>query len=84
MLSMDKTIAIRIDPALHKRISIRRVENGLSLKEYIVGLVANDLKDSKPLTFESASVDIISEKSIDEAQKVLDFVRNIITDKEVS
>ena len=77
---MDKTLAIRIDPALHKRIRLRMAENGMSLKDYIVSLVANDLKDSKPLTFESIStVNMISEETLEQAQKVIDFVRNLLS-----
>jgi hypothetical protein len=54
-------------------------ENGMTLKDYIVGLIGNDLKDSKPLSFENISLDsMISEESVKEAQKVLDFVRGLL------
>jgi hypothetical protein len=75
---MDKTLAIRIDPVLHKRIKVRLAENGLTLKGYVVGLIANDLKSNSTLVFDDVSCDIISEESIIEAQKVLDFARKVI------
>ena len=79
---MDKTIAIRIDAALHKRIKMRLAENGLTLKDYIICLIGNDLKDSKPLNLDNIAIEnIISEESINEAQKVLDFAREILNPK---
>ena len=79
---MDKTIAIRIDAALHKRIKMRLAENGLTLKDYIVCLIGNDLKDSKPLNLDNIAIEnIISEESINEAQKVIDFAREILNSK---
>ena len=77
---MDKTLAIRIDAAIHKQIKMRLAKNGLTLKEYVLCLIGNDLKDSRPLTFDSTATDIIiSEETIKEAQKVLDFAMNILS-----
>ena len=77
---MDKTLAVRIDAAIHKRIKMRLAENGLTLKEYVLCLIGNDLKDSKPLTFDNIPADIIiSEETIKEAQKVLDFASGILS-----
>jgi len=79
---MDKTIAIRIDAILHRRIKIRLAENRLTLKDYIVGLIGNDLKDCKPLIFADLTADgMINAESIEEAQKVLDFARNIFNNR---
>jgi hypothetical protein len=76
---MERTIAIRIDNALHKRIKMRVVENGVSLKDYIICLIENDLKECKTLDLGNISADDdISEESIKEAQKVLDFVSKLL------
>jgi len=80
---MDKTLAIRIDPNLHKQIKMRITETEMTLKEYVVCLIENDLKNNTPLTFENTSADTISEESIEEAQKVLDYVRNIIMSQKI-
>ncbi|WP_446897418.1 toxin-antitoxin system HicB family antitoxin [Clostridium sp. LBM24168] len=39
----EKTITIRIDDNLHKDIKINIAKKGISLKDYIVGLVKKDL-----------------------------------------
>jgi hypothetical protein len=75
---MDKTIAIRVDPVLHRLITLRRNESNLTLQAYITGLVINDLKESYPQLFENLPDNIIGDESINEAQKVVDFVRNVI------
>lgn len=43
MVGTEKTIAIRIDEDLHKRIKFRLAEKGITLKEYIIGLIEEDL-----------------------------------------
>jgi hypothetical protein len=48
---MDKTIAVRVDPAIHRLITIHRKESNISLQTYITSLVANDLKQSYPQLF---------------------------------
>lgn len=76
---MDRTVAIRIEDALHRRIKMRLAENRMSLKDYIVGLIENELKDSKPLILEKIPADnIITEESVKEAQKVVDYVRDLL------
>ncbi|AND84277.1 toxin-antitoxin system HicB family antitoxin [Clostridium tyrobutyricum] len=39
----EKTITIRIDDNLHKDIKINIAKKGISLKDYIVGLIKKDL-----------------------------------------
>lgn len=39
----EKTIAIRIDEELQKKIKFRLAEKGITLKDYIIGLVEEDL-----------------------------------------
>jgi len=39
----EKTITIRIDDKLHKDIKVNIAHKGISLKDYIVGLIKADL-----------------------------------------
>ncbi len=39
----EKTITIRIDDELHRDIKINIAHKGISLKDYIVGLIKADL-----------------------------------------
>lgn len=39
----EKTITIRIDDELHKKIKVAIAQKGITLKDYIVQLVENDL-----------------------------------------
>lgn len=39
----DKTITIRIDEELHKKIKIAIAQDGVTLKEYIINLINKDL-----------------------------------------
>lgn len=39
----ERTIAIRIDEEFHKKIKFKLAENGLTLKDYILGLIENDI-----------------------------------------
>lgn len=40
----DKTITIRVSEELHKEIKIKIAHKGVSLKDYILELIENDLK----------------------------------------
>lgn len=40
---VEKTITVRISNDLHKAVKIRIAEQGISLKDYIVGLIQKDL-----------------------------------------
>lgn len=53
---VEKTIAIRIDEELHRRIKIRLAENGMTLKDYIIALILNDLDSDNGIT-KSANAD---------------------------
>lgn len=76
---MEKTLAIRIDDAIHRQIKIRLNEHGMSLKDYIISLILNDLKNKEPLNLKTIPVDdFISEDTIKEAQKILDFASRIL------
>ena len=58
---------------------MRLFYNRMTLKKYIICLVLNDLQANMQLYPGNIPVDnIISEDSVNEAQKVLDFVRNIL------
>lgn len=75
----ERTIAIRIDDELHKKIKIRLVETSMTLKDYIISLIQNDLSESTPIKWKATSADAtVNEDSIKEAQKVLDFVNDVI------
>lgn len=39
----ERTIAIRIDEELHKKVKIKLAETGTTLKDYISQLIENDL-----------------------------------------
>lgn len=44
----ERTIAIRIDEEFHKKIKIKLAENGLTLKDYILGLIEKDINSISP------------------------------------
>lgn len=75
----ERTIAIRIDENLHREIKIRLAETDMTLKDYIINLIKNDLNEDASVKLkaipENHSVD---EKTVQEAQKVLDFVSDIL------
>lgn len=75
----EKTIAFRVDEELHRQVKIRLAETGLSLKDYVISLIQNDLKSSTPIKAKAVPAnDEVSEETVKEAQKVLDFVNDII------
>lgn len=39
----QKTITIRVDEDLHKEIKVKIARQGISLKDYVVGLIEKDL-----------------------------------------
>ena len=65
----EKTIAIRVDEELFKKVKIRLAENGMTLKDYIITLIERDLQEDVKQTVE---------KEIKEAQKILDFISGIM------
>lgn len=40
----DKTLAIRVDEDFYKKVRLRLAENGMTLKDYFISLVENDIK----------------------------------------
>lgn len=78
----DKTIAIRIDESVHRQIKIRLAEIGMTLKDYILTLVENDLKESAPLKMHPVSIDdSVNEDTVKQAQKLIDFVNDVIREQ---
>lgn len=78
----ERNIAIRVDEELFKKIKVQLADNGMTLKDYIISLIEEDLK--KDVHFNLKAVPAsksISEKDLKEAQKVLDFVGDLINGK---
>ena len=78
----ERNIAIRVDEELFKKIKVRLADNGMTMKDYIISLIEEDLK--KDVHFKLKAVPAsksISEKDLKEAQRVLDFVGDIINGK---
>lgn len=44
---MEKTITIRITEELHKEIKLKCVQEGVTLKDYLVELIEKDLKENE-------------------------------------
>ena len=75
----EKSIAIRIDEKLFKKIKIRLADLDVTLKDYIIGLIQKDLSDSMVKEWKSAPANQhVTKESLDEAQKVLDFISGIM------
>ncbi|WP_084424774.1 toxin-antitoxin system HicB family antitoxin [Caloramator sp. ALD01] len=43
----EKTITIRVSEELHRDIKIKIAKEGISLKDYVIGLIEKDLKEDK-------------------------------------
>lgn len=43
----EKTMTIRLDEELHKKIKLKSVKENKSIKNYILGLVLEDLEKEK-------------------------------------
>jgi predicted DNA binding CopG/RHH family protein len=43
----EKGINVKVEAELYKKVKIKIAEKGISLKQYIVELIENDLKESK-------------------------------------
>lgn len=73
----ERNIAIRVNEELFRKIKCRLADNGMTLKDYIISLVEDDLK--KDFDFKAVPASkTVTEKEVKEAQKVLDFVNEII------
>lgn len=78
----EKTIAIRVDEALFRRMKIRLAEQNITLKDYVTRLIEADLQERRPMGIAIPAYDgAISEESLVEAQKVLDFVSDVMSGK---
>lgn len=72
----DKTIAIRVNEEIFKKVKIRLAENGMTLKDYVIKLIEQDLQEETKKVAEKEMP--INENSIKEAQKILDFISDIM------
>lgn len=78
----ERNIAIRVDEELFKKIKIRLADNGMTLKDYIISLIEEDLMEDVHFNLKAVpALKAISETNLKEAQKVLDFVGDIISGK---
>lgn len=78
----ERNIAIRVDEELFKKIKVRLADNGMTLKDYIISLIEEDLKKDVHFNLKAVPASkAISEKDLKEAQKVLDFVGDFIIGK---
>lgn len=76
----EKTIAFRVDEKLHRDIKIRLAETGFSLKDYVITLIKDDLYADPPVTSKTIPLlcGEINEETIKSAQKIVDFMRNVV------
>lgn len=44
---MEKTITIRITEELHKEVKLKCVQEGVTLKDYLIELIEKDLKENE-------------------------------------
>ena len=76
----EKNLAIRVDEKLFKKVKVRLAQNGMTLKDYIVSLIEKDLQDK--IKLQAVPLDsTVSETSLKEAQKILDFVSDIMNNQ---
>ncbi len=78
----ERNIAIRVDEELFRKIKVRIADNGMTLKDYIISLIEDDLREDVRVNLKAVpSSKAISEKDLKEAQRVLDFVGDVINGK---
>lgn len=78
----ERNIAIRVNEELFKQIKIRLADNGMTMKDYIISLIKQDLKqDAKLLPNAIAIDDSVNAESVAEAQKIIDFVNEIVSNR---
>ena len=78
----EKNLAIRVDEELFKKVKIRLAENGMTLKDYIVSLIERDLQENITQNWKAVPGNsTVNEASLKEAQKILDFVSDIINNQ---
>jgi predicted DNA binding CopG/RHH family protein len=44
---LDKAINFKVDEKLYRRIKIKIATEGITLKDYVLGLILKDLKEEK-------------------------------------
>lgn len=75
----ERTIAVRVDEEMYKKIRVRLVDLGISLKDYIVTLINEDINSANVAEWGAGPASgSVSKETLAEAQKVLDFVANIM------
>ncbi len=57
----ERTIAFRIDDALHKRIKMRLIETNKTLKDYVIDLIVADLENESAKAPVSAKAEFKSD-----------------------
>lgn len=72
----EKTLAIRIDEDLHRQIKIRLAEKGVSLKDYVINLIVDDLNPDKSKAFPIKSE--IDEEMVKSARAIVDFANEVV------
>lgn len=78
----DRNIAIRVDEELFKKIKKRLADNGMTMKDYIISLVKEDLKKDAELDLKAVSVSAdFTESDLEKAQQIIDFVRDVASGK---
>jgi predicted nucleic acid-binding Zn-ribbon protein len=75
-----KTTTVLMEESIYNQIKIRSAENKMTLREYILHLITNDLNGKNKPVKGILSERHISQKSVEETQKILDFVRDIMTE----
>lgn len=78
----EKNLAIRVDEELFKKVKIRLAEKGMTLKDYIVSLIERDLQENIKQNWKAVPGNsTVNEASLKEAQKILDFVSDIMNNQ---
>lgn len=78
----EKNLAIRVDEDLYKKVKVRLAESGMTLKDYLVMLIEKDLQENAKINWKAVpGNNVVNEESLREAQKVLDFVNDIISNQ---
>jgi len=75
---MVKTLNLKLKPEEHREIKLLATSKGLSIKDYILSLVRQDLYDNEPLTEKDLKDIEQSEKDIQEGNTITleDYLNN--------
>lgn len=69
----ERSLAIRVDDEFFKKVKIRLVEKNLTLKDYFIELVENDIQNSQIDGFLSCS----PQELIEKADQVIQLMQEI-------